>query len=149
MFGFIEREQILLKQNIYDLLHNTRICRDKIHVKQWKRILECLRGIYFYWLFKVSGRATFFSVFTLLIRRLHDSLYSGLWILLLVVPFTNGFVFYRLFIKGSWDVNSIKEIYYTKWCWTPLSSTPFCVSWSNSVMYILNRLEYYGFKLVG
>ena len=25
MFGFIEREQILLKQNIYDLLHNTRI----------------------------------------------------------------------------------------------------------------------------
>lgn len=30
MFGFIEREQILLKQNIYDLLHNTRICRDKI-----------------------------------------------------------------------------------------------------------------------
>ena len=34
MFGFIEREQILLKQNIYDPLHNTRICRDKIHVKQ-------------------------------------------------------------------------------------------------------------------
>lgn len=30
-----------------------------------------------------------------------------------------------------------------------MSSTPFCVSWSNSVMYILNRLEYYGFKLVG
>ena len=27
MFGFIEREQILLKQNIYDLLHNTRIGR--------------------------------------------------------------------------------------------------------------------------
>ena len=25
MFGFIEREQILLTQNIYDLLHNTRI----------------------------------------------------------------------------------------------------------------------------
>ena len=25
MFGFIEREQILLKQNVYDLLHNTRI----------------------------------------------------------------------------------------------------------------------------
>jgi len=27
MFGFIEREQILLKQNVYDLLHNTRIGR--------------------------------------------------------------------------------------------------------------------------
>lgn len=51
-----------------------------------------------------------FAVFTLLIRQLHDSLYSGLWILLLVVPFANVFVFYRLFIKGSWDVNSIKEI---------------------------------------
>ena len=25
MFGFIEREQILLTQNVYDLLHNTRI----------------------------------------------------------------------------------------------------------------------------
>lgn len=25
MVGFIEREQILLKQNIYDLLHNTMI----------------------------------------------------------------------------------------------------------------------------
>ena len=25
MFGFIEREQILLKQNVYDLIHNTRI----------------------------------------------------------------------------------------------------------------------------
>lgn len=78
MFGFIESEQILLKQNIYDLLHNTRIYRDKIHFKQWKRILEYLRDIYFYWSFKVSGRVTLFSVFTLLIRRLHDSLYSGL-----------------------------------------------------------------------
>lgn len=25
MFVFFEREQILLKQNVYDLLHNTRI----------------------------------------------------------------------------------------------------------------------------
>ena len=35
---------------------------------------------------------TLFSVFTLLIRRLHDSLYSAFWILLLVVPFANVFV---------------------------------------------------------
>ena len=27
MFGFIEREQILSTQNVYDLLHNTRIGR--------------------------------------------------------------------------------------------------------------------------
>ena len=52
---------------------------------------------------------TLFSVFTLLIRRLHDSLYSAFWILLLVVPFANVFILYRLFIKGSWDVNSIQE----------------------------------------
>lgn len=69
-------------------------------------ILEPISWAIFYILYVY----TLFSVFTLLIRRLHDSLYSGLWILLLVVPFANVFVFYRLFIKGSWDVNSIKEI---------------------------------------
>ena len=69
-------------------------------------ILEPISWAIFYILYVY----TLFAVFTLLIRRLHDSLYSGLWILLLVVPFANVFVFYRLFIKGSWDVNSIKEI---------------------------------------
>lgn len=69
-------------------------------------ILEPISWAIFYILYIY----TLFAVFTLLIRRLHDSLYSGLWILLLVVPFANVFVFYRLFIKGSWDVNSIKEI---------------------------------------
>ena len=69
-------------------------------------ILESISWAIFYILYVY----TLFSVFTLLIRRLHDSLYSGLWILLLVVPFANVFVFYRLFIKGSWDVNSIQEI---------------------------------------
>ena len=69
-------------------------------------ILEPISWAIFYILYVY----TLFAVFTLLIRRLHDSLYSGLWILLLVVPFANVFIFYRLFIKGSWDVNSIKEI---------------------------------------
>ncbi len=69
-------------------------------------ILEPISWAIFYILYFY----TLFAVFTLLIRRLHDSLYSGLWILLLVVPFANVFVFYRLFIKGSWDVNSIQEI---------------------------------------
>ena len=69
-------------------------------------ILEPISWAIFYILYFY----TLFAVFTLLIRRLHDSLYSAFWILLLVVPFANVFVFYRLFIKGSWDVNSIQEI---------------------------------------
>lgn len=69
-------------------------------------ILESISWAIFYILYIY----TLFAVFTLLIRRLHDSLYSAFWILLLVVPFANVFIFYRLFIKGSWDVNSIKEI---------------------------------------
>lgn len=69
-------------------------------------ILEPISWAIFYMLYVY----TLFSVFTLLIRRLHDSLYSAFWVLLLVVPFANVFIFYRLFIKGSWDVNSIKEI---------------------------------------
>ena len=69
-------------------------------------ILEPISWAIFYILYVY----TLFAEFTLLIRRLHDSLYSGLWILLVVVPFANVFIFYRLFIKGSWDINSIKEI---------------------------------------
>lgn len=69
-------------------------------------ILEPISWAIFYILYIY----TLFAVFTLLIRRLHDSLYSAFWILLLVVPFANVFILYRLFIKGSWDVNSIKEI---------------------------------------
>ena len=59
MFGFIEREQILLKQNIYDLLHNTRIGR-------------------------------------------------------------KGFAFILIGLFFTYLVSN--------WCWTSLSSTPFCVS---------------------
>lgn len=69
-------------------------------------ILEPISWAIFYMLYVY----TLFSVFTLLIRRLHDSLYSAFWVLLLVVPFANVFILYRLFIKGSWDVNSIQEI---------------------------------------
>lgn len=69
-------------------------------------ILEPISWVIFYILYIY----TLFAVFTLLIRRLHDSLYSAFWLLLLLVPFANVFIFYRLFIKGSWDVNSIQEI---------------------------------------
>ena len=50
------------------------------------------------------------SILTLCIRRLHDSLYSGLWVLLLLVPYLNIFIIYRIFLKCSWDINSFKDI---------------------------------------
>ena len=52
---------------------------------------------------------TIFSILMLFARRLHDSLYSAFWLILLPIPFLNIFVFYRLFVKGSWDISSIKE----------------------------------------
>ena len=164
---FLPVEQCLNKYGDSNVQMTSSTCAigyvaTKITLSNEKGILEYLRDIYLYRSFKVTGRAkiieagigvgslgtimslnvnvltlllmiksemgiailepiswaifyilyfyTLFAVFTLLIRRLHDSLYSGLWILLLVVPFANVFVFYRLFIKGSWDVNSIKEL---------------------------------------
>lgn len=50
------------------------------------------------------------SIMTLCIRRLHDSLYSGLWVILLLVPYLNIFIIYRIFLKSSWDINSFKDI---------------------------------------
>lgn len=35
MFGFFEREQVLLKQNVYDLLHNTSIGRKAFLLIIW------------------------------------------------------------------------------------------------------------------
>ena len=48
------------------------------------------------------------SILTLCIRRLHDSLYSGLWVILLLVPYLNIFIIYRIFVKSSWDINSLR-----------------------------------------
>lgn len=50
------------------------------------------------------------SIMTLCIRRLHDSLYSGLWVILLLVPYLNIFIIYRIFLKSSWDINSLRDI---------------------------------------
>ncbi|SNV68496.1 DUF805 domain-containing protein [Veillonella rodentium] len=53
---------------------------------------------------------TIFSILMLFARRLHDSLYSTFWLILLPIPFLNIFIIYRLFVKGSWDIrSSIKE----------------------------------------
>ena len=162
---FLPSEQCLNKygdSNVQMISSTYAIGYVKITLSNEKGILEYLRDIYLYHSFRLTGRAklieanigvgslgtimglnvnilalllliksemgiailepiswaifyilyiyTLFAVFTLLIRRLHDSLYSAFWILLLVVPFANVFILYRLFIKGSWDVNSIKEI---------------------------------------
>lgn len=47
------------------------------------------------------------ALISLFIRRLHDSLYSGFWILFLLIPYFNIFILYRLFIKESWDISNI------------------------------------------
>ena len=44
------------------------------------------------------------AMITLGIRRLHDSLLSGLWIIGLFVPYINIFVSYHLLFKKSWHI---------------------------------------------
>ena len=46
------------------------------------------------------------AMITLGIRRLHDSLLSGLWIIGLFVPYINIFVSYHLLLKKSWHIES-------------------------------------------
>ena len=44
------------------------------------------------------------AMITLGIRRLHDSLLSGLWIIGLFIPYINIFVSYHLLFKKSWHI---------------------------------------------
>ena len=46
------------------------------------------------------------AMITLGIRRLHDSLLSGLWIIGLCIPYINIFVSYHLLLKKSWYIES-------------------------------------------
>ena len=46
------------------------------------------------------------AMITLGIRRLHDSLLSGLWIIGLCIPYINIFVSYHLMFKKSWHIES-------------------------------------------
>ena len=46
------------------------------------------------------------AMITLGIRRLHDSLLSGLWIIGLFIPYINIFVSYHLLFKKSWHIES-------------------------------------------
>ena len=46
------------------------------------------------------------AMITLGIRRLHDSLLSGLWIIGLFIPYINIFVSYHLLLKKSWHIES-------------------------------------------
>ena len=45
------------------------------------------------------------AMITLGIRRLHDSLLSGLWIIGLFIPYINIFVSYHLLFKKSWYID--------------------------------------------
>ena len=46
------------------------------------------------------------AMITLGVRRLHDSLLSGLWIIGLFIPYINIFVSYHLLFKKSWHIES-------------------------------------------
>ena len=46
------------------------------------------------------------AMITLGIRRLHDSLLSGLWMIGLFIPYINIFVSYHLLLKKSWHIES-------------------------------------------
>lgn len=46
------------------------------------------------------------AMITLGIRRLHDSLLSGLWLIGLCIPYINIFVSYHLLLKKSWHIES-------------------------------------------
>lgn len=41
---------------------------------------------------------------TLSIRRLHDSMLSGIWLIGLIIPYVNVYVLYHLLLKASWRV---------------------------------------------
>lgn len=46
------------------------------------------------------------AMITLYIRRLHDSLLSGLWMIGLFIPYINIFVSYHLLFKKSWYIDN-------------------------------------------
>lgn len=46
----------------------------------------------------------FIAFTTLSIRRLHDSMLSGIWLIGLIIPYVNIYVLYHLLLKGSWRV---------------------------------------------
>ena len=46
------------------------------------------------------------AIITLGIRRLHDSLLSGLWMIGLFIPYINIFVSYHLLFKKSWHIDN-------------------------------------------
>lgn len=47
------------------------------------------------------GAILFIPLISLLVRRLHDSGNSGLWVFFLIVPIVNIYVFYLIFVKPS------------------------------------------------
>ena len=58
-----------------------------------------------HWGFMVIQIWPTIAMITLGIRRLHDSLLSGLWIIGLFIPYINIFVSYHLLFKKSWHID--------------------------------------------
>ena len=66
-------------------------------------------GIFLYiprWGFMVILIWPAIAMITLGIRRLHDSLLSGLWMIGLFIPYINIFVSYHLLFKKSWHIDN-------------------------------------------
>ena len=124
MFGFIEREQILLKQNVYDLLHNTRIGR--------KGFAFILIGLFFTYLvsnaiinnisveyilmyyvryvFKIFGLGLTLELSR---RRLHDNGYSGklLWIWGTIASIIYTYYVYNIYSTEGLFLSFFEQIF--------------------------------------
>ena len=59
-----------------------------------------------HWGFMVIQIWPTIAMITLGIRRLHDSLLSGLWMIGLFIPYINIFVSYHLLFKKSWHIDN-------------------------------------------
>ena len=59
-----------------------------------------------HWGFMIILIWTAIAMITLGIRRLHDSLLSGLWMIGLFIPYINIFVSYHLLFKKSWHIDN-------------------------------------------
>ena len=59
-----------------------------------------------YWGFMIILIWPAIAMITLGIRRLHDSLLSGLWMIGLFIPYINIFVSYHLLFKKSWHIDN-------------------------------------------
>lgn len=58
------------------------------------------------WSFAIFYIWPLITILSVIVRRLHDCLLSGLWIIGLAIPYVNVFVIYNLIFKGSWYIQA-------------------------------------------